>query len=251
MRRSIVSLLATIALSISRNHPLSAAGEVLILDYHTFLGNHSSSLDYDPSALADQLDEIRALGYRFVSLEDAISGKIEGRMNIVLTIDDGNRSSYEAYEDVLKPRSIRPELFVYPAPILKGNAHFLSASKLRLLAAEGCGIGAHGFYHEYMSEKAWRRGPNKVKTEATRPGIEIEKLTGKRPALFAYPFGVASTEAEKLLREQGYEWAFLAGDKMVWVDFTDPALDHLAVPRFIVYHWNLDQLMQALAKRLL
>jgi hypothetical protein len=243
-RRLMAACLALCAAS-----PLAAAGEVVILDYHSFLGNPKSSMDYSLEALAAQMDEIKALGYEFVRLEDAIAGRIEGKANLVLTIDDANHSVYRAFKEVFEPRSILPELFVYPAPIGKSR-FFLAPERLVELAAAGCGIGAHGYYHEYMTKKAWMRDGAKVEAEARRPGPALERILGRKPLLFAYPFGVGSPAAEALLREAGYEWAFLAGDTVVGVDFSDPDLERYAVPRAIVYHWNREAIMKALAARL-
>jgi peptidoglycan/xylan/chitin deacetylase (PgdA/CDA1 family) len=244
------NLLIVAGLLLAAALPLSAGGEVVILDYHTFLGNHKSALDYTPEVLASQMDAIAALGYKFVSLDDAIAGRIEGKANVVITVDDGHRTVWDAYEDVFEARSIRPELFVYPGPLLSGDKHFLSVERLAILAAKGCGIGAHGYYHEYMTEKAYQQNRRKVEVEARRPAAALEKLFGSRPSLFAYPFGVTCQKVEDILKAEGYSWAFLAGEKVKAVDFSDPGLDHFAVPRTIVYHWNRDAILKALADRL-
>ena len=247
MRRSILSL--TIALfACAAGARLWAAGEAVILDYHSFLGSGRSSLDYSLADMGAQLDRIRALGYTFVSLDDAIAGRIEGTANVVITIDDGNRSDYEAYKRVFEERGIKPELFIYPFPIGRSR-HALTPEQLRELAGDGCGIGAHGFFHEYMTARAYERDPGKVMMEVRRPAPALQKLVGARPRLFAYPFGFGCPPVAQALREAGYDWAFTAGDKIVSVDFSDPKLDHFNVPRTIVYHWNRAQIFSYLAAR--
>ena len=227
----------------------AAAGQVVILDYHTFLGNGTSSLDYTLADLAAQLDHIAALGYRIVDLDDAIAGRIEGKANVVITIDDGNRSDYAAYENVFKVRGIKPELFIYPF-IIGRNKHALTPEQLKELASDGCGVGAHGFYHEYMTAKAYAHDPNKVMIEVTRPAPALQRLVGGRPILFAYPFGFGCQPVEDALRDAGYQWAFTASDKVSAVDFSDPGLDHFNVPRTIVYHWNRANIFKFLEQRL-
>jgi peptidoglycan/xylan/chitin deacetylase (PgdA/CDA1 family) len=196
-----------------------------------------------------QLDRILAAGYRIVSLSDAIAGKIEGKANIAITIDDGNHSVYRAWKEVFEPRGIRPDLFIYPNAIDR-NAFTLTSDRLRELAAAGCGIGAHGYFHEYMTPKAWARNPARVTVEAVRPGPALEKMLGTRPSLFAYPFGVTSSEAEAALQKAGYSWAFLAGDTLTSVDFSDPGLRRYAVPRTIVYRWNRETVLKTLESRM-
>lgn len=227
---------------------LSAEGDVIILDYHSFLGSGRSSLDYSLADMGAQLDHMRELGYKFVTLDDAIAGRVQGTANIAITIDDGNRSDYEAYKRVFEERGIKPELFIYPFVV--GRTTFaLMPEQLQELARDGCGVGAHGFFHEYMSAKAYERDPGKVMIEVKRPAPALRKLLGRRPQLFAYPFGYGCPPVEEALREAGYEWAFTAGDTIVPVDFSDPKLDHYAVPRTIVYHWNRTRIFSYLAAR--
>ncbi len=232
------------AVQIEAPHP-----EAVILDYHSFLGSKNSSIDYSDDDLSIQLDRIKAIGYTFVTLEDAVAGRMTGKANVVITIDDGNHSVYQAFEGVFKSRGILPTLFIYPAIVDKSDKALSSAQLLELSAA-GCGIGAHGFYHEYMTPRAYLRDPKKVMVEVERPGPALEKKLGKRPVLFAYPFGVGSPEVEAALAKEGYSWAFLADDKVASVDFRSPGLDHFAVPRTIVYHWNKEAVLKALAARL-
>ncbi|MGO8694966.1 MAG: polysaccharide deacetylase family protein [Rectinemataceae bacterium] len=247
MRR--VHLCLTIVLSAIAVSTLWASGEVIILDYHSFLGTGRSSLDYPLTDMEVQLDRIRSLGYRFVSLDDAIAGRVEGKANVAITIDDGNRSDFEAYKNVFEERGIKPELFIYPF-VIGRNKHALTPEQLRELAQDGCGVGAHGFFHEYMSAKAYGSNPKKVMMEVTRPGPALQKLLGERPLLFAYPFGEGCPTVEQALRDAGYEWAFTASDKIRAVDFADPNLDHFNVPRTIVYHWNRERIFRYLADRL-
>jgi len=243
-RRVLVLSFAVLLCSAS----LAAAGKVLILDYHTFLGTRTSTIDFSPAEFAGQLDRFLALGYRFVSLEDAIAGRIEGEMNLALTIDDGNHTVFQAETEVILPRNIPSTLFIYPA-VIWSTPHFLRQEQLRALMQRGCAVGAHGYHHNYMSAKAYARDPADVRDEAARPAASLLRLTGQSPSLFAYPFGVAGQEAVDAVRKAGYSWAFLADDHFTFVDPSDPALDHWRVPRTIVYRWNRAALFTFLEKR--
>ena len=228
--------------------PVPADGKVIILDYHTFLGNGKSNLDYSETELAGQLDAIKAMGYQFVSLDDAISGRIEGKANIVITIDDGNHTVFPAFKDVFEPRGIKPYLFIYPAIVTGHVRYALTPEKLLLMAQAGCGIGAHGYHHNAVTDKTWARDPKDFMTEIKRPGPVLAKILGTAPTMFGYPFGVYSRRAEDAVAAAGYSWAFAADDKVRQVSFDDPALDHFAVPRTITYRYNRKAMMNALAK---
>jgi len=242
----IAALFLSAALAATR---LQAESQVVILTYHTFLGSKTSSLDFSTDELAKQMDELSALGYRFVSLDDFRSGRLQGKANILVTIDDGNRSDYPAYTKVFARRGIRPVLFAYPGII--GRTKFaLTREQLKKLADSGCDIGAHGYYHEYLSAKAFARNRAKCLIEIERPARALGSIVGKPIRTFAYPFGESSPEAEELLAKQGYEWAFTAIDHLSPVDLGAASLDHYAVPRTIVYHWNFPLILSGLAKRM-
>jgi len=244
-RQAALSLAIALVLAIPAAR-LRAEGKVVILDYHTFLGSGHSNIDYSEKELADELDAISALGYRFVNLNDAIAGKIEGSANVVITIDDGNHTIYQAYKDVFAPRGITPYLFIYPA-IVRGHVRYaLRPEQLVELAAAGCGIGAHGYYHNPVTDKAWARNPDGFLIEINKPGPALQKILGVAPTMFAYPFGVYSARAEEDLVQAGYSWAFAADDKVRQVDFSDPNLDHMAVPRTITYRYNRLALLRQL-----
>lgn len=113
-------------------------------------------------------------GYRFVSFEDFQNGKLKGSANILLTIDDGNRSSYDAYYHVLKPLGIRPLLAIYPAVV--GNKKYaLTWEQLRRLKRDGCTIAAHGYYHLHLNKRLYLRDPVSFKREIIKSRKVLEK----------------------------------------------------------------------------
>jgi peptidoglycan/xylan/chitin deacetylase (PgdA/CDA1 family) len=173
--------------------------------------------------------------------------RIQGANNVMITIDDGNHSVYPAYEQVFKPRGVKPVLFVYPGVI--GRAKFaITREQLKEMADSGYEIGAHGYYHEYLSAKAFAADRQKCLKEIQGPATVLAKESGKPIRIFAYPFGEDCPEADELVKENGYEMAFLAGNDLVPVDFSSPSLNRYAIPRIIVYHWNKKAILSKLAR---
>ncbi|MGB9686719.1 MAG: polysaccharide deacetylase family protein [Rectinema subterraneum] len=228
--------------------PAFGASQIIILDYHSFLGSGKSSLDFSPEEFASQIDRFLALGYHFVPLVDALNGQVQGDNCLALTIDDGHRTVWTVFTQVLKPRHIPVTLFI-PAFSVGHDKHLLTVDQLRRLYLEGCVIGAHGFYHNYMTSKAFEADSKKVLTEAMRPGPAIATMLGAKPLLFAYPFGAAGPSGKAAVQQAGYKWAFAAGSKIIPVRFDDPVLDHFYIPRTIVYRWNIDFIFRVLAER--
>lgn len=226
------------------------APEFVILDYHSFLGDGKSNIDFSLTELAAQLDRMSEAGFRFVSLEDALAGRIEGRANIVVTIDDGNHSVYRACKEVFEPRGVKPYLFVYPAVVLGRMRFALSPEQLSELAADGCGVGAHGYNHDSLSEESWKKDYVQYGRELKLPGPAIARLVGTAPTMYAYPFGIKSDRAEASLPGYGYSYAFVADDYLHPIRPGDPALDRMALPRTIMYRYNRNLVFSAMEKRL-
>jgi peptidoglycan/xylan/chitin deacetylase (PgdA/CDA1 family) len=235
--------------SVSQIEP-DANTEFIILDYHTFLGNGASSIDFSLKEFADQLDLLAASGFRFVRLEDALSGHIEGKNNVVITIDDGHRTVYDAFFKVLKPRGITPFLFIYPAIVENRVRYALSPEQLKALVKAGCGVGAHGYNHSSLSENSWKKDYVQFYREIKLPGPALEKLTGIRPDLYAYPFGVRSDRAAELLPDYGYSRIFTADEAIHPISPNDPELDPLALPRTIMYRGYSSMVLNSMIKRL-
>lgn len=246
MRTIFGRLVAVLPLVALAALPIFPSGKVLILDYHSFLGT-TSSLDWNLKDFAAQIDKMRELGYKLIPLSDAMAGNLEGDRNIAITIDDGNHSIWEAARGVLIPKVVPTELFIYPA-VIGHEPHFLTREQLKTLAGSGFAIGAHGYHHMPMSAIAWKRDRKTVEIEVMKPAGLLNDILGFTPTFFAYPYGVVGPEARDLVKRQGYAWAFLANEKFAFIDPTDPSLDHFAVPRTIVYHWNKAALFRLLAK---
>ncbi len=170
--------------------------------------------------------------------------------NVVVTIDDGHQTAYRAFREVLEPRGIMPFLFVYPAIVENRVRYALTPERLAELAAAGCGVGAHGYNHSSLSEQSWKKDYVQFNRELKLPGPALERLTGVKPELYAYPFGVKSERAAAELPELGYARAFVADDRVRPIALGDPELDPLALPRTIMYRGLSAAALSSMTKRL-
>jgi peptidoglycan/xylan/chitin deacetylase (PgdA/CDA1 family) len=176
------------------------------LCYHAFLDR---AVDYDinPEEFARQIAAIEAIGYRFVTWQDVRDGKIEGGKNILLTIDDANRSVLSVYGPVLKKRGIKPVIFVYPA-IISRMDYAMTWTNLRMLAADGVTIGGHGYNHLYVNQKLLDKDPASFRREISTCRKRLTDRMGTAPEAYAYPFGVFSDITKIRLKEEGFIAAF-------------------------------------------
>lgn len=208
-----------------------ADGRVYVLCYHTFLGKH---FDYDfaPAKFYDQIDAIAKLGYRFVSMEDILSNRVTGSNNILITIDDGNRSVKAIYESVLDVYNIKPVLFIYPA-ITDRMFYAMTSVDLKRLVSKGATLGGHGYNHLFVNEKLYRNDLVSFEREVYKSKSAIEKKTGQVVSVFAYPFGSYSQITKEYMSKAGYKYAFSLLQKPLQVPLNQNS-DPYNLPRFMV-----------------
>ena len=209
---------------------------VYALCYHSFLGTKRHAGDVGLTELASQLDTLSSHGYRFVTLEDMASGRISGRLNVLVTIDDGNASVKDAFRNVFKPRGIRPLLCIYPAVIGK-RSYSLTWGEIASLAQEGCEVAAHGYYHLVLNERLFETDPDAFSREIAASKRMLEERLHTRIRVFAYPSGVHGPHAEKAVRDAGYRYAFTIRWGPIRVP-ADLAGSPLRLPRYMIYSGN-------------
>lgn len=133
---------------------------VYILSYHSFLGTGTSSMDFSEAELLDHLEKFRKLRYRWVSMEEAISGSLQGRKNLVFTLDDMHRTAADAYLRIPRPAGIVPTPSVSAAQI-KYDKLYLKPERLKKLRDLGCLVGAHGYSLYYLTKGAFESEPRR------------------------------------------------------------------------------------------
>jgi peptidoglycan/xylan/chitin deacetylase (PgdA/CDA1 family) len=224
----------------------AAQGTVSVLVYHSFLGDKPFPSDISMQELKSQLDTLKGHGYRFVTLSDIIAGAVQGPKNILVSIDDGNQSVYQAYHEVFKPRGIKPLLCIYPNIIGK-KAYALTWENLGELARAGCDIATHGFYHFPLNQKAYATDAKAFRKEIFLSREVLEKRLNKKVLAFAYPNGVNAPITKQVLQEAGYACAFT----VVWGPVLCPLErnpDRFALGRYMIYKNNWDMIRNTIFK---
>jgi len=249
MRLQALAALLTVAMMLccaGAAQAASAKGTVCVLVYHSFLGDKPYPSDISMQELKAQLDFLQANGYRFVTLSDIVAGAVHGPRNILVSIDDGNQSVYQAYQEVFKPRGIKPLLCIYPNIIGK-KAYALTWERLSELAGAGCDIAAHGFYHFPLNQKAYDTDPGAFRKEIFHSKATLEKRLNKKVMAFAYPNGVNAPITKQILQEAGYGCAFTVAWGPVRCPL-DRNIDRFALGRYMIYKSNWDMIRNTIIK---
>ncbi|MGE4170150.1 MAG: polysaccharide deacetylase family protein [Candidatus Margulisiibacteriota bacterium] len=194
---------------------LQAAGsEVQVLCYHTFLGKPKIYTDFSVQEFKQHLDLLKQKQFKFVSWPQMVAGQVTGTRNILIVIDDGNRSAFSAYEQVLKPAGIQAVFAVYPG-IINRVRFALTWDQVLALQAGGQTLVSHGYFHEYLTDAFKEKFPQRFDDEVLRSKRELEAHGVKPVTVYVYPFGVVSDSGKAALKEAGYRYGFsLAAGKV-------------------------------------
>ncbi|MDR3238312.1 MAG: polysaccharide deacetylase family protein [Spirochaetia bacterium] len=185
-------------------HAAAENGSVRILNYHTFMGS-KNAYSFSLEELKTQCEELMAEGFTFIAFDDFKKGAFHGSKNILLTIDDGHRTGYDACKKVLLPLGIKPLLAVYPAVI--GKKKFaLTWEQLKELLDDGCSVASHGYHHNFCDEAAMKKDAQSVEKEIVKSKAVLEEKLGRRIETFVYPFGVYSNSTIEALKKAGYSY---------------------------------------------
>lgn len=179
-----------------------------ILVYHNVASeNCISKLQFDSVSLEEfrrQMLFLRGKSFNIISLQDLVS-KLINKKNIapntvVITFDDGYKSTYVNAYPILKANSIPATVFL-AAGFIKENGRFswlkhsldaFTAENLSPMNWEdveelhkgGIEIGSHSLYHQFLPELDDRR----IEEEIVKSREVISDRIGVSPKTFALPF---------------------------------------------------------------
>lgn len=201
---------------------------VFVLCYHA-LKEKKDPYSLSPATFKDEIARLKQNGFTFVSFDDVKNDRITGTKNILVTIDDGNESVYNAYYTIMKPNGIKPVLGIYPAIIGKMN-YAMTWDQLKKLRDEGCYIAAHGYNHMYLSSKYYVKDLVQFKKEIHLSKKVLEQKLGITIDTMIYPFGVFSPEAITEMKTAGYKYGFSLVQHLADVPLNDP----FNIPRYML-----------------
>jgi peptidoglycan/xylan/chitin deacetylase (PgdA/CDA1 family) len=215
--------------------PAFAESAVSVLCYHSF--HDRKKMDpfcFTLEELNSHIMQLKKEGFRFVSVYDIINGRITGTKNVLITVDDGNKSVYEAYQKVFRPNGIRPLLAIYPNIIINKKKYALTWEQLTELANTGCDIAAHGYFHLRINKKLHDKNPAYFQKEIFLSKKVLEEKLNRKISIFVYPFGLRDDMTIKALKEAGYRYAFTIDNGKINVPVEGGGDKLYELPRYMV-----------------
>jgi peptidoglycan/xylan/chitin deacetylase (PgdA/CDA1 family) len=194
-----------------------------ILPGTRYPGNHVL-----PEAFDEQLAELKRWNYQSITLEQWLAYKEKRaglpRRPIIITFDDGYRSTYHTAWPILRRHGFSATVFLVSSLIGKTNAWdaderqepLLDVGEIREMQSDGITFGSHTQSHPALTrislEEAARELQGSRKT--------LESLLERPVTALCYPFAKQNRIIRGLTRQAGYSAAVIGrgGTNRVWTD---------------------------------
>jgi peptidoglycan/xylan/chitin deacetylase (PgdA/CDA1 family) len=191
---------------------------VAILGYHDFSETApETAMRIRTTKFRLQMEAIRQLGIKVISLDDFIAWK-KGERDIpeksaMITLDDGWKSVYTDAFPILKEFGYPFTLYLYKNYV-DGGGKALTSAMIREMAAAGAAIGSHSVSHPYPAtvKSYLNKGPKAYDTYLRKEMGESKRFLQSRfkknVGTYAYPGGFHTDEMLVLGKEFGYSHMF-------------------------------------------
>ncbi len=157
-----------------------------------------------------QINALKRLGYKFISMDEFISG-LQGKTKLpkysaVITFDDGYEGVYKNAFPFLRSQNLPATVYAIADKVeTRENTSFpyLSAEQLKEMAGCGISIGSHSFSHADLKQCSGEI----LRREISDSKKKLEEITGTEVRHFCYPFGSFNHKTADLVAGEGYQSA--------------------------------------------
>lgn len=186
-----------------------------VLSYHDFSLTVSNKMTVTKAAFEEQMKFLQDKGYRVISMDqffDFLEFKKQvPKKSVVITIDDGWRSTHEIAVPILKKYGYPATLFIY-TDLIVGSEKTLSWDLVQEMANNGIDIQCHTRTHRDLTimdrEESFRKYFEAIDKELSDCEAIIKRKLNKEVKYLAYPYGNTSHLIIELLKKHGYRGAF-------------------------------------------
>ena len=177
-----------------------------VLLYHDLASLTEGDVGLARERFRRQLALMTTWGFSFRSMPEFLAGDASGSRDVVITFDDGGRSILDCALPVLREFSAPATMFVIAGFVgCRGRTmEFLTWDDIHEIRAEGIDVGSHGLGHLPLTGS----DADEVRREVFG-AAELFERHGISPRTFAYPYGRRSDTAKDVVREAGFEAAFM------------------------------------------
>ncbi len=186
-----------------------------VISYHRVSASgKTNAMTVSEQAFKAQMNYLKENGYSVISIDefmDFLDFKIQvPQKSVLITFDDGWRSTYDIAYPILKSLNFPATLFVYTD--LVGTQKALSWSQIQKLSKNGFSIQAHSKTHRNLVEmkkgESFSDYYSALVNELASSKEMIERKVGKQCNYFAYTYGAYTNLVISLLKKHEYRGAF-------------------------------------------
>ena len=187
------------------------ARDVPILMYHHLDEHPDTSGAITPGQFEEQLQWLDKLGYRSIhpdQLLDAIAnGVVFSQPKVLITFDDGYRSTLTDALPLLENYGFEATLFVYTDRI-QNSSGFLSPHELLDMKHRGITIASHTVSHAELTSLLAEEGLPTVLQELADSRKSLASLLGTDVTHLAFPYGAYCPIIVDAAQNAGYKGLF-------------------------------------------
>jgi peptidoglycan/xylan/chitin deacetylase (PgdA/CDA1 family) len=209
-----------------------------VLTFHS-VDPSGSVLSIAPEQLRSLVAAIKRSGHRIVPLRDILDSPAEARQ-IALTFDDGMRSLHEHALPVLRDEDVTATVFLISDYVGRNNRwpslpeqvptmEMMSWDQVEDLHAAGWRVEAHTATHPDLR----RLADDAIRDELERGNQAIQEHLGRRPEIFAYPYGYWD-ERVRAIAANTYRYSLTAQMGTLPAQVADPH----RIPRLETYYFR-------------
>ena len=189
--------------------------QVSILGYHDFItGRSKNPMKINIDKFREQMQALKDAGIPVIGFDEFLAWK-RGETDIndpsvMITIDDGWRSTYELAWPVLKEFGYPFSVYLY-TDYVGGGGRALTIEMIKEMIAGGVEIGSHTVSHPLRKSVFASQGSRTkdeyaayLQNELEESKKILESKFGINVRLFAYPGGIYSDEIAVLCEKYGY-----------------------------------------------
>jgi peptidoglycan/xylan/chitin deacetylase (PgdA/CDA1 family) len=184
-----------------------------VLCYHIVEAPAAPRMHIDRETFRQHLRYLEMTGYNVIPLRhlyEYVAGKRASipKNAVVITIDDGWRSTYTEAFPELQKRKFPFTVFIYPNIIGK-TSNALSWKQIKEMSDAGVDIQSHSLTHPYLTKRRHRSKGDKAYSEWLVKELAesrriLEKETGRKVQFLAYPYGDYDDRVAEASAKAGY-----------------------------------------------
>src|SRR4051812_16475277 len=169
-----------------------------VLCYHIVESPQDPRMEISREQFRQQMRYLEKTGYNVIPLRDLydyVAGKKASipRNAVVVTIDDGWRSTFTEVFPEMQRRKWPFTVFIYPK-IIGQTSHAMTWKQVKTMADAGVDIQSHSFSHPFLTKRRHATLDEKQYTEWLHKELAeskrvLELQTGRSVRFLAYPYG--------------------------------------------------------------